>query len=125
MGHLFLMTYQYGWLSLPQYYCMKNLIQSAIGRLRLTGFAEAVSWLLLLLIAMPLKYIWKIPQPVKVVGWAHGLLFITYIALLVIASVQYRWPFKKLVIGCLAAFLPFGTLVFDKQLKKGAMGYEL
>jgi integral membrane protein len=107
----------YDLLSLSQFYSMKNLLQSAIGRLRLIGFAEAVSWLLLLFIAMPLKYIWHLPLPVKFVGWAHGLLFIVYIALLVIAALQYRWPYKKVAMGCLAAFLPFGTLIFDKQLK--------
>jgi integral membrane protein len=114
---IFFMLYRRGWLSLPQFHCMKNLFQSAIGRLRLTGFAEAVSWLLLLFIAMPLKYIWQLPQPVKVVGWAHGLLFIVYISLLIKEAFRNRWSLKKTATGCIAAFLPFGTLVFDKQLK--------
>jgi integral membrane protein len=116
----FLMEYQCGWLSLQQFYCMKNLLQSAIGRLRLTGFAEAVSWLLLLLIAMPLKYIWHNPLPVKYVGWVHGLLFIVYVSMLITVGINNRWPLKKMALGFLAAFLPFGTLVFDKQLKKEA-----
>jgi integral membrane protein len=96
---------------------MEKLLQTAIGRLRLTGFAEAVSWLLLLLIAMPLKYIWHNPMPVKYVGWAHGLLFMAYIAQLIWAAAAQRWAFKKTAAGFLAAFLPFGTLIFDRQLK--------
>jgi integral membrane protein len=97
---------------------MNKLYASSTGRLRLVGFAEAISWLLLLMIAMPMKYIWHIPQPVKVVGWAHGLLFIVYIVMLITVGISRRWPLKKMIMGFLAAFLPFGTLVFDKQLKK-------
>jgi integral membrane protein len=97
---------------------MKQLLQTALGRLRITGFAEAVSWLLLLFVAMPLKYIWHNPLPVKYVGWAHGLLFIAYIVQLLSVGADKRWPIKKTAPGFLAAFLPFGTLVFDKQLKK-------
>jgi integral membrane protein len=105
-------------LSLLQFHCMQKLTASAIGRLRLTGFAEAVSWRLLLFIAMPLKYIWHNPLPVKYVGWAHGLLFIVYVSMLITVGAGNRWPLKKMAMGFLAAFLPFGTLVFDKQLKQ-------
>jgi integral membrane protein len=97
---------------------MKQLAASAIGRLRLVGFAEAISWILLLLIAMPMKYIGNNPLPVKYVGWAHGLLFMVYIGMLISVAINHRWPLKKLAMGFIAAFLPFGTLVFDKQLKK-------
>ncbi len=100
-----------------QFHCMQHLSASAIGRLRLVGFAEAVSWLLLLLIAMPLKYIWHNPLPVKYTGWVHGLLFIVYVSMLIAVGVSHRWPIKKMALGFVAAFLPFGTLVFDKQLK--------
>lgn len=97
---------------------MIQLLQSKMGRLRITGFAEAVSWLLLLLVAMPLKYIWHNPLPVKYVGWVHGLLFIAYVAQLFNVGADKRWPIKKMALGFLAAFLPFGTLVFDRQLKE-------
>ena len=95
-----------------------EIVQSAsLIRLRLTGFAEAISWILLLVIAMPLKYIFHIPEVVKVVGWLHGLLFILYILQLFYQKIILKWPFQKFAMGCLFAFLPFGTLVFDKQLK--------
>jgi integral membrane protein len=88
-----------------------------LGRLRIVGFGEAISWLLLLGFAMPMKYIWHNPLPVKYVGWIHGILFITYITLAYIVKQERNWSFKKLATAFIAAFLPFGTFVFDAKLK--------
>lgn len=79
---------------------------------------EGISLLVLLFIAMPLKYIWQQPGAVKVVGWIHGALFVLFMLLAIRVYEQRAWPFKKLVFAFVAAFLPFGTFVFDKQLKK-------
>ncbi|MBX9782740.1 MAG: DUF3817 domain-containing protein [Chitinophagaceae bacterium] len=86
--------------------------------LRKTGIAEGISFLVLLLIAMPLKYIWNWPLAVKYVGWAHGFLFMSYVALAYYAKETYNWPFKKFAFAFIAAWLPLGTFVYDKQLKK-------
>jgi integral membrane protein len=86
--------------------------------LRKTGIAEGISFLVLLLIAMPLKYIWGMPLAVKYVGWAHGLLFVSYVALAYYVKEIYNWPFKKFLFAFIAAWLPLGTFVYDKQLKK-------
>jgi len=91
---------------------------SIIGLLRITGFAEGTSFLLLLLIAMPLKYMYGLPDAVKYTGWIHGLLFVVYIALAYYAKEQKAWPFKKFAFACVAAFVPLGTFLFDRQLKK-------
>ncbi|MDB5207042.1 MAG: rane protein [Flavisolibacter sp.] len=91
---------------------------NALKWLRRIGFAEGISLLLLLFIAMPLKYIWNQPGAVKVVGWAHGALFILFMLMALRVYDQRGWPFKKLAAAFVAAFLPFGTFVFDKQLKK-------
>jgi integral membrane protein len=99
--------------------CMQKFTAPDISCLRLTGFAEAVCWLLLLLIAVPLKNIWHNPLPVKYAGWAHGLLFIIYVSMLITVGVNHRWPLKKMAMRFIAAFLLFGTMVFDKHLKKG------
>jgi integral membrane protein len=90
----------------------------ALQLLRKTGIAEGISFLVLLLIAMPLKYIWDWPLAVKYVGWAHGLLFVSYVALAYYAKEIYNWPFSKFIKAFIAAWLPLGTFVFDKQLKK-------
>ena len=86
--------------------------------LRKTGIAEGISFLVLLLIAMPLKYAFDLPLAVKYVGWAHGLLFVVYVALAFYVKEFYNWPFKKFVFAFIAAWLPLGTFVYDKQLKK-------
>ncbi len=97
---------------------MQNQFKSLLGILRLVGFGEAISWLLLLGFAMPLKYIWHEPIYVKYVGWTHGLLFISYLILAYLVKQKNNWTWKKLYTAFLAAFLPFGTFFFDKQLKK-------
>nr|WP_294902929.1 DUF3817 domain-containing protein [uncultured Lacibacter sp.] len=86
--------------------------------LRKTGIAEGISFLVLLLIAMPLKYMFDLPLAVKYVGWAHGLLFVLYVALAYYVKEVYNWPFKKFFFAGVAAFLPLGTFIYDKQLKK-------
>lgn len=89
----------------------------AVKTLRFLGFAEALSWLLLLLIAMPLKYLAGKPLMVTYVGWFHGILFMAYIAQLVIVKFKYNLGISTVFKGFVAAFFPFGTLVFDKTLK--------
>jgi integral membrane protein len=88
-----------------------------VKRLRTLGYLEALSWLLLLFIAMPLKYIWHLPLMVRYVGWVHGILFILYCVHLLLAKNVLRWPLSKMFVGGIAAFFPFGTLWFDKQIK--------
>ena len=95
-----------------------ELLKTDIGKLRVLGFAEAISWLLLLGFAMPLKYIWHQPTPVRYVGWVHGILFLLYISQAYKVSQSYNWKIKKLFTAFAAAFLPFGTFIFDKELKK-------
>ena len=91
--------------------------KSSIGLLRKVGLLEGVSLLVLLFIAMPLKYIWDQPMAVKVVGWIHGALFVLFMLLVLRVYDQRGWPFKKVILAFLAAFLPFGTFVFDRSLK--------
>ena len=79
---------------------------------------EGVSLLVLLFIAMPLKYIWQQPMAVKIIGWVHGALFVLFMILAFRVYEQKSWPFKKLILAFVAAFLPFGTFVFDKKLKE-------
>lgn len=92
----------------------KKLLQ----RFRIIGIAEGISFLVLLLVAMPMKYFMHIPEAVKFTGWVHGALFITFIyfAFEVMSSLNksFGWFIKAFV----AAFVPLGTFVFDRQLKK-------
>ena len=93
---------------------MKNKIKA----LRIIGIAEGISFLVLLFIAMPMKYLIGIPEMVKVVGWAHGALFMLFILAVVIVQITMRWSFLFFVAALAASVIPFGTFVLDKQLRK-------
>ncbi|MGD1839783.1 MAG: DUF3817 domain-containing protein [Thermonemataceae bacterium] len=96
----------------------KRIENTPLGRFRLVALLEGISFLLLLGVAMPLKYIWEQPLAVRYVGWAHGLLFILYFFLLVPLAIEQSWPWKKTAWASIAAFLPFGTFVLEKQLQR-------
>ena len=87
-----------------------------LGALRRFGFAEGVSFLLLLGVAMPLKYLADWPDAVRWVGWAHGVLFIIYDGLALAAAVRFGWPLRRLLALWLASILPGGTFVADAKV---------
>lgn len=89
-----------------------------IKTLRLIGFLEGLSFLVLLFIAMPAKYILDIPILVKYVGMGHGLLFVLFLVILFIVCERKKWSIKIFIYGLIAAVLPFGPFVFDSKLKK-------
>lgn len=97
---------------------MQKSAGSGLSLFRSIGYLEGISLLVLLGIAMPLKYLAGYPLAVKYTGWAHGLLFVAYLALALWVKEQEDWPFKYLIYAFLAAFFPFGTFLFDKWLKK-------
>lgn len=67
-------------------------------------------------VAMPLKYFAGIPEAVKWTGWIHGLLFIGYCFAILAALVNGRISFGKSVLAFVAALLPFGPFLIDRQL---------
>ena len=95
---------------------MLELLKTTIGRLRILGFLEGISYLMLFGISMPLKYGFDMPGPNKVIGMAHGLLFVLYVFYVVMAKFEYRWNGKKTLLALLASLVPFGTFWADKKL---------
>lgn len=93
------------------------MLNSAIGRLRLVGMCEAVSFLLLLGVAMPLKYLADMPLAVKLVGWAHGVLFTAFVMLVLPAISQAGWSLRRGALLVAAALVPFGPFLADRSLK--------
>jgi len=91
---------------------------SALKNLTIMGYLEGTSFLLLLGIAMPLKYMMGIPEAVKYIGMAHGALFIAYILMLLIATSKIKMPLWAIPVGVLGSFLPFGPFIFDHLLNK-------
>ena len=99
---------------------------SALKNLTIMGYLEGTSFLLLLGIAMPLKYMMGIPEAVKYIGMSHGALFIAYILMLLIATSKIKMPLWAMPVDVLGSFLPFGPFIFDHLLKKrlGKIGLE-
>lgn len=89
---------------------------TTLNRLRTVGTWEAISYLLLLGIAMPLKYGFDMPQAVRVVGMAHGILWMAYVGLAILGQVDYKWPLKTTAWLFIASLLPFGPFVADAKL---------
>ena len=94
---------------------VKNLLKTALGRLRIVAFIEGCSYLLLGF-TLILKYKFAMPQPNYVVGLAHGILFVLYIVLLLQVSLIHRWNIFKMFMAFLASLVPFGTFYADKAL---------
>ena len=95
------------------------MLKTPLRRLRFIGLCEGISYLVLLLIAMPLKYAAGQPVAVEIVGWVHGGLFILFV--LSVAEVTIRrawWSAYFWGAAILAAFIPAGTFVFDRWLRQ-------
>jgi integral membrane protein len=80
-----------------------------INRFRVVALGEGLSFLVLLFVAMPLKYIWGEPLLVRWVGALHGGLFIAYVVYLLEVHFKEKWPIWKSLIAFLLSFVPFGT----------------
>ena len=83
---------------------------------RKTAYLEGASFLLLLLVAMPLKYLWDLPLAVRIVWTAHGALFVLYTLLALIVWKREKWSLKIAFLAFAAAFVPFGPFLFDHKV---------
>ncbi|AMM50289.1 membrane protein [Rufibacter sp. DG15C] len=91
---------------------------TTLDRFRSIAIIEGISFLLLLIIAMPMKYMMGIPEPVKYMGWAHGVLFVLFVALLLQVWIQYKWSFWKVTLAFISSLVPFGTFWMDKRIAR-------
>ena len=85
---------------------------------RKTAVIEGISYLILLFVAMPLKYFFNFPEAVKYFGWIHGILFLVFLVFLILAFIKYRWSWMRLAIYLIASVLPVVPLIIDKKLAK-------
>lgn len=92
-----------------------NIVVKRFSRI---AFCEGISYLVLLCIAMPLKYVWHWPLAVQVVGWAHGLLFIAYGISLLVCWIRLQWNFGRVAYYMTAALLPILPFLVERQLQK-------
>lgn len=89
-----------------------------IKTLRVLGFIEGLSFLLLLFVAMPVKYMFGNPILVKYVGMGHGVLFVAFLLVLLVVCEKQKWSLGIFILGLLASILPFAPFAFDLKLKK-------
>ena len=90
--------------------------------LRNVALAEAVSYLILLGIAMPLKYLAGQPLAVKITGMIHGILFVVFCVALLRVMIEARWTFKRCALIFIASFIPFVPFFLDRRLKDWERG---
>ncbi|PSK91116.1 DUF3817 domain-containing protein [Taibaiella chishuiensis] len=92
-------------------------LRSRIGRLRLIGLLEGSSLLLLLFVAVPMKYYWNDPMATRLLGPVHGVLFLLFIFNTLSVGVEQRWVFRrttwKVLLACI---IPFGTFYIDRRI---------
>jgi integral membrane protein len=89
-----------------------------IHRLRLITRWEGVSFLVLLFVAMPLKYFAGMPMAVRIVGMLHGILFISAIVVLVLTMRAAKWPVSRGALVFVSTLVPFGPFLIDRKLKR-------
>ena len=102
------------WLSTPKFAAMQK---SKLGHFRTVAIIEGISYLFLLFIAMPLKYMADLPEAVRYTGWVNGLIFVAYCFLLLLVWIAYKWSFKKTTLVFISSLIPFAPFFVDKTLK--------
>lgn len=98
-----------------------NMNLKPLNRFWQIALLEGVSYIVLLFIAMPVKYLLDIPELVTFVGWAHGVLFVAYIALLISAAVAYDWKIGRIALLFIGSLVPFAPFFMEKKMKKMAI----
>ena len=92
------------------------MLSTELGRLRIVALSEGVSFLILLGIAMPLKYVWGEPAAVSAVGMIHGLLSMVLVLCLFLAHLEYRWSILFSIKVFVSSLIPFGAFWMDREL---------
>lgn len=88
---------------------MKTLLTTKLGRLKLIATLEGISFLVLIGIAMPLKYIWHQPWLTQNTGLAHGIFFILYLLAIIQSKIELQWAAGKTILAMILSLVPFGT----------------
>lgn len=91
--------------------------QRALRHLRIVAMVEGISFVVLVFVAMPLKYMAGMPQPVSVTGAVHGGLFLLFLYTLYQAMTECDWPFRRTVMAFIASLVPFGMIPLDRSLR--------
>lgn len=94
------------------------MLNSPIGRLRAVSLLEGVSFLLLLGVAMPLKYLAGEPEAVRLVGSIHGFLAVVFLLAVLHVWASRRWSVLRVLFALIASVIPFGAFVLEASLRR-------
>lgn len=96
---------------------MMNLVSTKVGWLRIIGFLEGVSLLVLVFVAVPMKYLYGNHSLSKSLGPVHGAIFVLFVFNALSVGIEQKWKFStttwKVILAC---FIPFGTFYIDKKI---------
>ena len=92
------------------------MLKTTLGRFRVIAFLEGLSFVLLMFFAMPMKYMYGMPEYVRHIGMAHGILFIAYVYMLIPLKGTLNLSMKEVALLFLASILPFGTFIADYKM---------
>ena len=95
---------------------MKHLFKSHLGRLRVIAWLEGWSLLLLMFVAMPVKYLMDVPEATQAIGMIHGILFVLFITATLAISIIQRWNLGRVFVVMASSFIPFGTFYVDRKI---------
>jgi integral membrane protein len=90
-------------------------LSAAFLRYRILAFVTGAMLILLVFVAIPLKYLADHPGPVSVIGTAHGFLFMVYLVTALDIGIRLRWPWLKLGLVMLAGTIPFASFVAERR----------
>jgi len=93
-----------------------KLLQTHIGRFRIIGILEGISFILLMGIGVPLKYYGGFPHATQEIGMAHGVLFIAYVLSVILVRKELKWSKRTTFLVLLASVVPFGTFIAEYKL---------
>jgi len=97
---------------------MKTLLKTPLGQFRLVSLAEGISYILLMFLAMPLKYLAGEPMLVRIFGTIHGGLFVLFVLTLLLAAFNRAWRLQRVLIAFIASILPFGAFFLERSLRQ-------
>lgn len=85
---------------------------------RLVALLEGTSYVLLLGVAMPMKYWADLPAAVRVAGSLHGALFVAYGVCAALLLFRGQWSFARAAAAMGVSLVPFATFVFDRSIRR-------
>ena len=93
------------------------MVSTPVGRLRLFSLLEAVTYLILLFVAVPIRYAGHNPNPVHVMGPVHGTLFILYVLAAIDVRGKLGWDSKVTLKVLVASVIPFAPFYVERWLR--------